>query len=84
MLLRPNQPVATLWPALQLQLPSGQLIGPQEAPVRVQLHHWSSLGRLRAAQVGALAEDYVEGRLQLEGSMRQIMAATTKGRRAAR
>lgn len=76
MLMRSNPAAATPSPALQLQLPSGQLIGPQEAPVRVQLHHWSSLGRLRAAKVGALAEDYVEGRLQLEGSMRQIMAAT--------
>jgi cyclopropane-fatty-acyl-phospholipid synthase len=76
MLLRPSQPAATLWPALQLQLPSGQLIGPQEASVRVQLHHWSSLDRLRSAQVGALAEDYVEGRLKLQGSMRQVMAAT--------
>lgn len=76
MLLRSPQLAAIVSPALQLQLPSGQLIGPQGAAVRVQLHHWSSLGRLRAAQVGALAEDYVEGRLQLQGSMRQIMAAT--------
>jgi cyclopropane-fatty-acyl-phospholipid synthase len=76
MLMRSNPAAATPSPALQLQLPSGQLIGPLGAPVRVQLNHWSSLGRLRAAKVGALAEDYVEGRLQLEGSMRQIMAAT--------
>lgn len=70
-----SEPAAVLSPFLQLQLPSGQLIGPQEAPVRIQMRHWSSLARLQAAQIGALAEDYVEGRLQLEGSMRQIMAA---------
>lgn len=63
---------------LQLQLPSGRLIGSAGAPVRVQLQHWSSLGRLQAAQVGALAEDYVEGRLHLHGSMRQIMAAVAQ------
>lgn len=63
---------------LHLQLPSGQFIGAAGAPVRVQLKHWSSLARLQAARVGALADDYVEGRLQLDGRMRQIMAAVAQ------
>lgn len=35
---------------------------------------WSSLARLKAGQIGALAEDFVEGKLSLEGRMRDIMA----------
>lgn len=35
---------------------------------------WSSLARLKAGQIGALAEDFVEGKLNLEGRMRDIMA----------
>ncbi len=75
---QPMARTALLPDQMQLQLPSGQLIGSAGAPVRVQLKHWSSLARLQAARVGALAEDYVEGRLQLQGRMRQVMAAVAQ------
>jgi cyclopropane-fatty-acyl-phospholipid synthase len=60
---------------LRVELPSGLSIGAPDAPVRVRLNSWSALPRLKAGRVGALAQDYVEGRLDLQGSMREIMAS---------
>lgn len=65
-------PVAV--PQLAVQLPQGQLLGSPDAPVRLMISAWSSLARLKAGQIGALAEDFVEGKLNLEGRMRDIMA----------
>jgi cyclopropane-fatty-acyl-phospholipid synthase len=52
-----------------VQLPAGQVLGPPGAPVKMSFSHWSSLTRLRAGQIGAL-----EGKLHLEGRMRDVMA----------
>ncbi len=57
-----------------VQLPAGQVLGPPGAPVKMSFSHWSSLTRLRAGQIGALAEEFVEGKLHLEGRMRDVMA----------
>jgi cyclopropane-fatty-acyl-phospholipid synthase len=57
-----------------VQLPAGQLLGPPGAPVKMSFSRWSSLARLKAGQIGALAEDFVEGQLKLEGRMRDVMA----------
>lgn len=57
-----------------VQLPEGQVLGPPGAPVKMSFSHWSSLARLKAGQIGALAEDFVEGQLKLEGRMRDVMA----------
>ena len=76
--LRPTFALAaesTLPANLQLRLPSGQSLGNKEAPVQVELANWASLAKLKAGRMGALAEDYVEGRLELKGPMRGIMAA---------
>ena len=59
---------------LAVQLPAGPLIGSPGAPVKMSFLHWSSLTRLRAGQIGALAEEFVEGKLHLEGRMRDVMA----------
>ena len=63
---------------IALQLPHGQQLGAADAPVRLSFSKWSSIARLKAGQIGALAEDYVEGKLQLEGAMRDVMRATLK------
>ncbi len=63
---------------LAVQLPQGQLLGPPDAPVRLLISAWSSLARLKAGQIGALAEDFVEGKLKLEGRMRDIMAVAAE------
>jgi cyclopropane-fatty-acyl-phospholipid synthase len=59
---------------IAVQLPQGQTLGPADAPVKLLLSAWSSLARLKTGQVGALAEEFVEGKLNLEGRMRDIMA----------
>ena len=69
----PNMP-----PDIALQLPQGQQLGAADAPVRLSFSKWSSIARLKAGQIGALAEDYVEGKLQLEGAMRDVMRAMIK------
>ena len=51
---------------LAMQLPAWPLIGFPGAPVKMSFLHWSSLTRLRAGQIGALAEKFVEGKLHLE------------------
>ena len=70
------------WPRLPadvaLQLPQGQCVGPPDASVKLSFSNWSSIARLKAGQIGALAEDYVEGKLQLEGAMRDLMRAMAR------
>ena len=63
---------------IALQLPRGAQIGPPNALVKLSFSNWSSIARLKAGQIGALAEDYVEGRLQLEGAMRDVMRAMAR------
>ena len=82
MLMRPSlvqtAPALALPPQLRIRLPGGQQIGPEDAPVCVDIRHWSSLARLKAGQIGALAEDHVEGKIDLHGSMREIMQAAVQ------
>ncbi len=57
-----------------LQLPAGQRLGPPAAPVTLRFADWSSLATLAAGRIGALGEDFVENRIQFEGSMRDLLA----------
>ena len=63
---------------MAVRLPQGQQLGAADAPVRLLLSRWSSIARLKAGQIGALAEEYVEGKLQFEGSMRDVMGVMLK------
>ena len=58
-----------------LVLPGGRRIGPEQARLTVHLNDIRSLAHVATGQVGKLAEDYVEGRVELEGSMRDLMAS---------
>jgi cyclopropane-fatty-acyl-phospholipid synthase len=60
-------------PALALVLPGGQRIGPADAPVTLRLTSLAPLAHVAAGQVGRLAEDYVEGRIDIEGAMRPVI-----------
>jgi cyclopropane-fatty-acyl-phospholipid synthase len=60
-------------PDVALELPQGQRFGPPNPRVKLSFSDWSSIARFRAGQIGALAEDYVEGKLQLQGTMRDVM-----------
>ena len=63
---------------ISVQLPHGLLLGAANASVKLTISSWSSIARLKTGQIGALAEDYVEGKLQLEGAMRDVMRAVTR------
>ncbi|TWO66124.1 methyltransferase domain-containing protein [Caenimonas sedimenti] len=67
--------LAALPVAVALRLPGGELVGAANAAVRVLFSDWSGLATLAAGQIGRIAEDYVERRLQIEGRMRDVMAA---------
>lgn len=63
---------------LRLRLPDGQVLGSPLARVMIELTDGSSLVTFAAGQIGAIGEDYVEGRVKIEGSMRDVMAAAAQ------
>ncbi|MES2413320.1 MAG: cyclopropane-fatty-acyl-phospholipid synthase family protein [Pseudomonadota bacterium] len=56
-----------------LQLPEGKVVGPTDALVKLDFSSWTSLARLKAGEIGALGEEYVEGKLNIHGRMRDVM-----------
>lgn len=56
--------------------PGGQRVGAADGAARVviRIHSLSVLAHIATGQIGLVAGDYVEGRLDLEGSMRDLMA----------
>lgn len=58
---------------VEIVLPDGARAGAADAPVRLSLKDNATLAHLSAGQVGVLGEDYVEGRLDIDGSMRDLM-----------
>ncbi len=56
-------------------LPGGGQVGPQGADITLRFHDWSALASLAAGQVGQVAQDVVEGRVEIEGRMRDVMEA---------
>ncbi|NYT65119.1 class I SAM-dependent methyltransferase [Alcaligenaceae bacterium] len=65
--------LATLPLPVQLVLPNGKKAGVADAQVCLVVHETSVLANLVAGQVGKLGEDYVEGKFDVEGSMRDLM-----------
>jgi cyclopropane-fatty-acyl-phospholipid synthase len=61
-----------------LRLPAGKRVGPLSAAVTLSFKDWSSLATMAAGQIGRLAEDFVESRVQLEGHMRDLMAVAAR------
>ncbi len=61
-----------------LRLPAGERVGPPSAAVILSFKDWSSLATMAAGQIGRMAEDFVENRLQLEGRMRDLMAVAER------
>ena len=60
---------------MALDLPGGRHLGPADAAVRLGFQDWSSVATLAAGLIGKVGEDYVEKRITLQGSMRDLMAA---------
>ena len=64
--------------AVALVLPGGRRLGAVQAAVTLTLSDWSSMAVLAAGQIGRLAEDIVEGRVEVQGPMRALMAAAAQ------
>ncbi|CUJ58240.1 class I SAM-dependent methyltransferase [Achromobacter kerstersii] len=62
---------------VQLVLPDGVVLGPPDPRVRFVTHDKTALAHLAEGAVGVLGQDYVEGRIDIEGNMRDVMAAAS-------
>ncbi|MBX3619728.1 MAG: class I SAM-dependent methyltransferase [Rhizobacter sp.] len=58
---------------LAVVLPGGRRLGSANPQVTLRLHELASLAHIATGQVGRVAQDYVEGRLDFDGSMRDLM-----------
>jgi cyclopropane-fatty-acyl-phospholipid synthase len=56
-----------------VQLPGGERIGAAQPRLALVVHDMRALTHLAQGAIGRLAEDYVEGRLEIEGNMRDVM-----------
>ncbi|MES2632925.1 MAG: class I SAM-dependent methyltransferase [Pseudomonadota bacterium] len=61
-----------------VRLPAGDSVGPASAAVTLSFKEWSGLVKMATGQIGRMAEDFVESRLQLEGRMRDFMAVAER------
>src|SRR6188474_3388824 len=61
-----------------IRLPAGQRVGPLAAAVTLSFKDWSGLATMAAGQIGRIAEDFVESRVQLDGRMRDLMAVAAR------
>jgi cyclopropane-fatty-acyl-phospholipid synthase len=60
---------------LAVVLPGGRRIGRSDAAVTLRLNDLGTLTHLLTGQVGKIGQDYVEGKVDLDGGMRELMAA---------
>src|SRR5688500_1448709 len=58
---------------LAVELPAGQRVGAIDARVTLRLRELSPLVKIATGQVGRVAQDHVEGRLDVDGTMRDLM-----------
>ena len=66
--------LATLDAALAVVLPGGQRIGASQVGVTLTLRDLGSLAHIASGEVGRVAQDHVEGRVDFDGSVRDLMA----------
>lgn len=62
--------------AIQLEMPDGAIVGPADPKVRFVARDKGALAHLAEGAVGVLGQDYVEGRIDIQGNMRDVMAAS--------
>ena len=58
---------------LAVVLPDGHRIGAADAAITIRLKQLSPLAHIAAGEVGKVAQDYVEGKLDFDGSVRHLM-----------
>ncbi|WP_431109877.1 class I SAM-dependent methyltransferase [Variovorax paradoxus] len=67
--------LASLPVPIALELPDGRRVAKPGSRVTLAFSEWSALAKLAARQVGAIGEAYVEGKVQIEGAMRDLIDA---------
>ena len=70
-----EQQIAGMPVPCSVSLPDGQRIGAPEPRLSFEIRDMRALLHLRQGAIGRLAEDYVEGRLEIEGDLHDLMAA---------
>lgn len=60
---------------LRVRLPSGQVLGPQDARAEIEFLQPAALASLARGNLGVLAAEIVAGRVEIRGAMRDLMAA---------
>ncbi|MFT0532828.1 class I SAM-dependent methyltransferase [Castellaniella hirudinis] len=58
---------------VSMRLPDGEKIGPPDARLHFDIRDHTVLGHFAAGEVGALGEDYVDGKFEFSGAMRDLM-----------
>ncbi len=62
--------------AVAVVLPDGKQVGAREPALVLRCHSYEPLTHLARGEIGRVGSDYVEGKLTIEGSMRELMRAT--------
>ena len=73
-----EQRLGSLSLPLAVVLPGGRRIGRKDAAVTLRLNDLSPLAHLVTGEVGKVGQDYVEGKVDLDGGMRELMAAAAE------
>ncbi|MGJ7571334.1 class I SAM-dependent methyltransferase [Variovorax sp. RB2P76] len=76
LILKIESQLASLPVPIALELPDGRRVAQAGARVTLAFKEWKVLAKLAAHQVGAIGEAYVEGKVQIEGAMRDLIDAT--------
>ncbi len=61
--------------SVALVLPDGRRVGEESSEVELGFKNWRTLATLAAGHIGSLGEAYVEERMKIKGSMRNLMDA---------
>ena len=69
-----EQRLERLTPPLAVVLPGGRRIGSKDAAVTVRMNDLAAVTHLVTGRIGKVGEDYVEGRIDIDGGMRDVMA----------
>ena len=70
--------LAALTLPLAIVLPDGHRIGPPDAAITIRLKQLAPLAHIAAGEVGKVAQDYVEDKLDFDGSVRDLMVIASQ------
>ncbi len=73
-----DRKLATLQTPVAVVLPGGRRLGAASSAVTLHLRELAPLAHAATGRIGKLGEDYVEGRLDVEGTLRDLMAAAVQ------